>query len=320
MKILVTNDDGILAPGLAALCRYLGARNEVFAVAPDNERSGVSQSITYRRPVFHKAHVLACGVEGLAINGFPVDCVKVALHSLCPWVPDLVVSGINAGLNVGLNVSHSGTVSAALAASVAGLPAVAISLEEAPVMDFDAAIEAAWPVCEELLQQHRLAGRVLNVNIPSAALLGTARYAIVPVNTNNMGYHFAEGLDPKGRPWLWQTNDPAPQPLSDFCDVYLCRAGAITISPLSVDLTCHETLRRMQGHYSEKQSRAEAGTNGSAANGTAANGSAANGTAANGVATNGAATNAAAASAAVSGDGVSGGGTTPLADRSGMQT
>lgn len=246
VKILLTNDDGILAPGLAALCRFLGAGHEVYAVAPDNERSGVSQSITYRRPVFHKLHSLAGGVEGQAINGYPVDCVKVALHSLCPFRPDIVVSGVNAGLNVGLNVGHSGTVSAALAASVAGLPAIALSLEEAEVMDFDAAVRRVWPVCERLLAQHGLAGRVLNINIPTAALSGELRVAIVPVNTNNMGYHFVEGVDPKGRPWLWQTNDPVPQPAAEPCDVHLCREGVVTISPLSVDLTCRETLARMR--------------------------------------------------------------------------
>lgn len=255
MKILLTNDDGILAPGLAALCRYLGSRHEVHAVAPDNERSGVSQSITYRRPIFHKAHLLEGGVEGHAINGYPVDCVKVALHSLCPWVPDLVISGINAGLNVGLNVGHSGTVSAALAASVAGFPALAISLEESPVMDFDAAIATVWPVCEALLRRHRLAGKVLNVNVPTAALPtappgDSPRIAIVPVNTNNMGYHFTEGLDPKGRPWLWQTNEPAPQPLPRECDVHLCREGVITISPLSIDLTCYNTLQQLEASLS----------------------------------------------------------------------
>ncbi len=250
MKILITNDDGILAPGLAALCRYFAKSHEVFVVAPDNERSGVSQSITYRRPVFHKAQILPGGVHGEAINGYPVDCVKAALHSLCPWRPDVVVSGINFGLNLGLNVSYSGTVSGALAATVAGLPAVAISLEESVEMDFDGAIAAVWPVCLDLLKQKWLAGKVLNVNVPEQALAeknGDARrFAVVPVNTNNMGYDFMQGVDPKGRPWLWQSIDPPPGPLVHDCDVFLCQQGIITISPLSIDLTCHETLQKMR--------------------------------------------------------------------------
>ncbi len=262
MKILVTNDDGILAPGLSALVKYLSASHEVFVVAPDNERSGVSQSITYRRPVFHKSHILPGGVRGEAVNGYPVDCVKVALHKLCPFKPDVVVSGINSGLNVGLNVGHSGTVSGALAGSVFGLPAIAVSLEEAPEMDFERAAEVFWPVCHDLILENQLGGKVLNVNIPTAALTSTARFAMVPVNVNNMGYHFAEGLDPKGRPWLWQTNDPPPAPIDVECDVHLCRKGVVTISPLSIDLTCYQTLSQLQNNLVAKP-----GSNGVARNG-----------------------------------------------------
>jgi 5'-nucleotidase len=248
VKILVTNDDGILAPGLGALCRYLAAENEVFVVAPDNERSGVSQSITYRRPVFHKGFRLPGGIEGFAINGYPVDCVKVALHSLCPFRPEVVVSGINSGLNVGLNVGHSGTVAGALAASVFGLPAVALSLEEQAEMSYGEAAARVWPVCANLLRSTELSGKVLNVNVPTAALEGEPRFALTPVNCNNMGFYFQEGLDPKNRPWLWQTNDPAPAPLADCCDVRLAADGWITISPLSVDLTCRTTLASLAGH------------------------------------------------------------------------
>ncbi len=248
MKILVTNDDGILAPGLGALCRYLAAENEVFVVAPDNERSGVSQSITFRRPVFHKSFRLPGGIEGYAINGYPVDCVKVALHSLCPFRPEVVVSGINSGLNVGLNVGHSGTVAGALAASVFGLPAVALSLEENSEMNYGEAITRVWPTCAELIRSTELGGKVLNVNVPTAALEGEPRFALTPVNCNNMGFYFQQGLDPKSRPWLWQTNDPAPAPLADCCDVRLAADGWITISPLSVDLTCLTTLASLAGH------------------------------------------------------------------------
>ena len=87
MKILITNDDGITAPGLVTLCNYLHQYHEVFVVAPDNERSGVSQSITYRRPVFHKEYRIGSGIHGIGVNGYPVDCVKVAMFELCPFRP-----------------------------------------------------------------------------------------------------------------------------------------------------------------------------------------------------------------------------------------
>jgi 5'/3'-nucleotidase SurE len=113
-------------------------------------------------------------------------------------------------------------------------------------MDFDGAIAAVWPVCQNFLQNDDLVGKVLNINVPAEALEGTPQFAVVPVNTNNMGYHFMEGLDPKGRPWMWQTIDPPPSPLNHECDVYLCQQGIITFSPLSIDLTCHATLKNMR--------------------------------------------------------------------------
>lgn len=248
MKILLTNDDGITAPGLAAVANYLQRHHEVFVVAPDNERSGVSQSITFRRPIFHKRVQVDGGINGYAINGYPVDCVKVALFELCPFVPDVVVSGMNAGLNVGLNVGYSGTVAGALAGASSNLPSVALSLESVPTgePDFDRAMEIAWPICEELLTSDDWKGRVINVNIPTAALTGEARYRIVPTNSNNMGYHFQTGVDPKNRPYHWQTTDPDPLPHDHICDVQTVAEGVISVTPLSFDLTDYRRLEKMQ--------------------------------------------------------------------------
>ncbi len=248
MKILLTNDDGITAPGLAAVANYLRRTHEVFVVAPDNERSGVSQSITFRRPIFHKRVEVDGGIIGYAINGYPVDCVKVALFELCPFIPDVVVSGMNAGLNVGLNVGYSGTVAGALAGASSHFPAVALSLESVADCDpdFDRAMEIAWPICADLLTSSDWKGRVINVNIPTAALTGEVRYRIVPTNANNMGFHFQKGVDPKNRPFHWQTTEPDPLPHDHLCDVQTVAEGLISITPLTFDLTDYRRLEKMQ--------------------------------------------------------------------------
>ncbi|HMP78502.1 MAG TPA: 5'/3'-nucleotidase SurE [Pirellulaceae bacterium] len=242
-RILLTNDDGVTAAGLVTLANFLKSKYEVFVVAPDNERSGVSQSITFRRPIFHKSVQVTDGVRGFAINGYPVDCVKVALFELCPFQPDLVVSGINHGLNVGLNVLHSGTVAGALTGVAYGIPSIALSLE-APDgqedLDFETAVSLVWPICQSLCSNTDLSGTVLNVNIPEAAVTTRcADYHVVPVNCNNMGFHFEQGHDPKRRPYHWQTNHPDPMPLSKLCDVQVIQQGKIAISPIGNDLTRH---------------------------------------------------------------------------------
>ncbi len=248
-RILLTNDDGISAAGLVTLANYLKQRFEVFVVAPDNERSGVSQSITFRRPIFHKPVQVADGVRGFAINGYPVDCVKVALFELCPFQPDWVISGINHGLNVGLNVLHSGTVAGALTGASYRIPSIALSLE-APDgqddLDFETAIRLAWPICENFLTTHDLRGTVLNVNIPESAVArGSGEFRTVPVNCNNMGFHFEQGHDPKRRPYHWQTNHPDPKPLDQLCDVQVVQQGHIAVSPIGNDLTRHSLLAAM---------------------------------------------------------------------------
>ena len=123
MKILLTNDDGIYAPGLAALYHELKHLGEVQVVAPESEQSAVGHAITLMTPLRVKEVSLNCGVEGFAVSGFPADCVKIAIAELLPSPPDLVVSGINLGPNVGINVLYSGTVSAATEAGIlAGNP------------------------------------------------------------------------------------------------------------------------------------------------------------------------------------------------------
>lgn len=256
MKILLTNDDGIAAVGIRELAKFLVQEHDVFIIAPDNERSGVSQSITYRRPLFAKEFIVDGEIRGLGVNGFPADCVKVGFAELCPFKPDLVVSGINNGLNVGLNVGHSGTVAGALAGAAHGFRSIAISLEGTDIPEnFARAIQIAWPICVQLLADGHAPGHVLNVNIPLNALNNPFEWLVVPVNPNPMGNRFMKGTDPNGRPFYWQTNDPNPEPLAHLSDVDVVEKGNIAITPLTHDLTLHSEIARVQHRLRQTKQR-----------------------------------------------------------------
>ena len=247
MNILITNDDGISAVGIRALAAFLRAEHKVFIVAPDNERSGVSQSITYRRPIFVKQFKVDEEQTGFGVNGYPADCVKLALAELCPFKPDLVVSGINNGLNVGLNVGYSGTVAGALAGAAMGFRSVALSIESNDNPDnFTRAIELAWPICAKLVADGHAFGHVININVPLKALTQPHDWLVVPMNPNPMGTRFMHGNDPNGRPFFWQTNDPAPVPLAHLTDTEVVAAGNISVTPLTHDLSLHTEIARFQ--------------------------------------------------------------------------
>lgn len=168
MKVLITNDDGYFAEGIKALADHISKSHEVFIVAPQFEQSGISQAITFLRPLNPNPVVDADGqLKGYSVNGAPVDCVKLGIHELCPWKPDLIVSGINCGLNIGINVCHSGTVGGAFAAAMFDFPSAAISIE-ASNPNFDLAAEIGWSLIERTDWTKMPARSVLNINVPAA--------------------------------------------------------------------------------------------------------------------------------------------------------
>ena len=176
MKILVTNDDGINSPGLAALADALRTIGEVTVVAPDTERSAVGHSITITHPLRVKEVRRGGDIFGYAVNGTPADCIKIALGAIMDYQTDLVVAGINQGLNTGTNIMYSGTVSGAMEGAILGLPALAVSTEmnestdnydniDIGAFSFSAAftVQLAGAVMERGLPERTL----LNINIPS---------------------------------------------------------------------------------------------------------------------------------------------------------
>jgi 5'-nucleotidase len=237
MHALLTNDDGIFAPGLAALERAMRRIGDVSVVAPSTEQSGVGHAITFLTPLTAKEIFDGGRSRGWAVDGSPADAVKLGISEFCPCRPDVVVSGINAGLNAGINVLYSGTVAAAIEGAFFGITSIAVSLEYDEHADFDRAAEIALDVIRELLSRTPTPGSLYNINIPTSALRGSPTLRVVPMSTSRYGEAFERRVDPRGRPYYWSTNEPPPPPSATESDVTALAAGDVTLTPLHFDLT-----------------------------------------------------------------------------------
>ena len=237
MLALLTNDDGIYAPGLAALEKALDGRLETAVVAPSTEQSGVGHAITFLSPLTAKEVFEGSRRRGWAVDGSPADAVKLGVSEFCPTRPDLVISGINSGLNAGINVLYSGTVAAAIEGAFFGITSIAVSLEWDDHADYERAARIATSLIERLLLRQPPAGSLFNINIPTAALTGRPEVCVVPMSVARYGEAFERRVDPRGRNYYWATNDPPPPPTAAASDITALTAGAITITPLEYDLT-----------------------------------------------------------------------------------
>jgi 5'-nucleotidase len=246
MKILLTNDDGFYAPGLAALEKELAELGEVTIVAPAVEQSGVAHSITFLRPLVCKEVYEGPRRRGWAVEGSPADCVKLGVFEFIPGRPDLVVSGINGGLNAGINVLYSGTVAAAIEGAFFGITSVAISLEYDEHADYPAAARIARSILEQILAQKGPEPQLYNINIPTVALQTPRGIKVVPMGIERYGEHFIRRQDPRGRTYYWATGDPPPKRTDWETDLVALQDGFVTITPLQYDMTRWSVLRQMQ--------------------------------------------------------------------------
>ena len=216
MRILLTNDDGVFAPGLSALEQQLRHLGEVIVIAPATEQSGVSHSITYLTPLVKKSIHRDGRHWAWAVEGSPADCVKLAIAELFRDDPvDLVVSGINSGLNAGINVLYSGTVAAAIEGAVFGTTSIAVSLEYDPDADFGSAAVIARNIVGGIARQPASRGKLFNLNIPTAATLSPAELQIVPMGLAQYGNRYEKRMDPGGRDYYWalwaEPEEPPPE-------------------------------------------------------------------------------------------------------------
>lgn len=238
MRILVSNDDGIKAPGIAALARALAEDNDVYVLAPDRERSATGHALTLHRPLRAEAYDLGGHVKGAwAISGTPSDCVKLALGAIMPAPPDLVCSGINRGPNLGTDVLYSGTVSAALEGVINGAPAVAFSLATFSDQGYERAAAFAASLVRQLGTRTLPPKFLLNVNCP--ALQGDA-YAGVKVTKLGVRKYkdvFEHRTDPRGRTHYWLAGEASEEGEDHDSDVVAVRDNYVSVTPIQYDMT-----------------------------------------------------------------------------------
>jgi 5'-nucleotidase len=247
VQILLTNDDGIYAPGLAAMHRALERLGDVCVVAPAVEQSGVGHSITFLSPLMAKEVFDGDRRRGWAVEGSPADCVKLAMAEFCPRTPDLVVSGINGGLNLGINVLYSGTVAGATEGALFDITSVAVSLEYDERADFEGAAELAVRLIEQVLEHQDVADhRLYNINIPTLAMQRPTEVRVVPMATARWPAEFDRRVDPKGRHYYWAMGTPPTPAGGELTDMEAFQRGFITLTPLRIDRTERATLDEMR--------------------------------------------------------------------------
>lgn len=237
MRILITNDDGILAAGIEALYVAMANLGQVDVVAPDDSQSGVGHAISVRKPLLvQRVHVNNV-FHGWAVDGRPADCVKLALLELLPERPDFVLSGINAGANAGINVRYSGTVAGAVEGSLFGIPSVAFSLELSDELDFPRAGKIARAVFDAIIAAHPPPGTCLTVNIPALDRGWPRGVRCCPQALRGWEEHFRKEPQGTDRSIYWLDGrlplDGAP-PDSDLTAL---GEGFVTVTPLRADLT-----------------------------------------------------------------------------------
>jgi 5'-nucleotidase len=234
LKILLTNDDGILARGLHVLREALVAHGHaVTVVAPDREQSATSHAITLDRPL----RIRETEGGALSVDGTPTDCVLVGCHAVLRGRPDLVVSGINHGPNMGEDVTYSGTVAAAFEAHILGVPAIAASMRDREHGDFGGASRIVARLAEELAGRAMRRPVILNVNFPAGDSRAWGPVRITRLGTRVYSDELIEKEDPRGRKYYWIGGAEAVWNGGEDTDFAVVASGGVSVTPLHLDLT-----------------------------------------------------------------------------------
>jgi 5'-nucleotidase len=233
--LLVTNDDGVHAPGIRALAAALKPLGDVHVVAPDREVSACSQSLTLKHPL--RAERVEPGMH--AVDGTPADCVNLAVVKLLSRRPDLVISGINRGANLGEDIFYSGTVGGAREGTFFGVPSLAFSLAAKSDHDFGPAAEFAQRLCALVLEKGLPERTLLNINVPPGPVAGIA------ITVQGRRQHegtILEGLDPRRRTYYWIEEGRDRWVSDEVSDIHAVRRGLVSITPLQTDTTHHAVV------------------------------------------------------------------------------
>ncbi len=244
--ILVTNDDGVLSPGIQILAKRMKSLDEsVIIVAPDRERSAAGHSMTLHRPLL----IEQVKENIYSVNGTPTDCVNIAVKGLLKETPRLVVSGINKGPNLGDDVTYSGTVAGAIEARILGVPSFAISLVARSDFRFAEAAEVAFQIARTILEQGEAEGTLLNVNVPNVPLSEIKGTAVTRLGKRIYHQMTVERVDPRGKKYYWIGGGEPDWEREAGTDLDAVDRGLVSITPLHLDLTDYaffEKLRPME--------------------------------------------------------------------------
>lgn len=241
--ILITNDDGISAPGISPLVEAMLALGNVIVVAPDKPQSGMGHAITINEPLrLHQIDFFS-EVEAYACSGTPVDCVKIAQDKILHQKPDLCVSGINHGSNSSINIIYSGTMSAALEAAIEGIPAIGFSLlDNDHGADFSAAKNYAYTIAKQVLDFGLPGGVLLNVNIPALPFDQIAGVRICRQAVAKWEEEYDERKDPIGKKYYWLTGKFVNYDKGDDTDEWALANNYVSVVPVQFDLTAHHAI------------------------------------------------------------------------------
>ncbi|WP_141432299.1 5'/3'-nucleotidase SurE [Bacillus sp. 03113] len=253
MRFLVTNDDGIFAPGLTALVEVLQHFGEVYVVCPDQERSAISHSITLRKPL--KATPISSfgsNVTAWAISGTPVDCVKLGNEVLVKKKIDFVISGINLGANLGRDIYYSGTISAAVEASLLGIASIAVSLDryEGNNLDYSIPKRLLFSILEPILSNKIPKGVFLNMNLPYLTKELCKGVKVTPLDLNVCRYKHVGINDPNGQVYYW-LKDHLMQlgNVNEDGDYAFLREGYVTITPLEGKMSQRKYMKKVESWF-----------------------------------------------------------------------
>ena len=243
MRILLSNDDGYFAPGLAALAKALAPLAEITVVAPERNRSGASNSLTLDRPL----SVRQAANGFYFVNGTPTDCVHLAVTGLLDDMPDMVISGINDGANMGDDTIYSGTVAAAMEGYLLGLPSLAISMSQHQPQYFDTAAQVAVEMVKRFQENAFPPPVLLNINVPDLPYDQIKGMKIVRLGKRHKAEPVIKWVTPRGETVYWVGAAGTAQDAGEGTDFHAVEHGMVSITPLQIDLTQYAQLDALNG-------------------------------------------------------------------------
>ncbi len=242
-RILVTNDDGIHAPGIRALAKVLRTLGDVWVVAPEKTQNAVGRAMTLHKPL----RLRAIRTQWFAVNGTPADCVTLAICKLLEeGLPTLIVSGINKGWNLGDDVTNSGTVAGALEGMLHGIPSMAVSLEDRPKVSYAVAAQYSGRLAKRILESGLPKGIILNVNVPASKKEGIVGIQFTSLSQRRYHNPVLEKVDPRGESYFWIAGEKESWARKKPSDHDAVENNMVSVTPLHLDLTDYGALHSLK--------------------------------------------------------------------------